>query len=76
MYIEFDRDTCVGMFNCVEEWDKFIEDRDAGKARLLESDEDREDVYVRAVPPGEELDAEMAARVCPVDAITVYKDDD
>lgn len=76
MHIEFDRDTCVGMFNCVEEWDKFIEDRDAGKATLLKSDEDRENVYVRTVPPGEEIDAEMAARVCPVDAITVYKDND
>jgi ferredoxin len=76
MYIEFDRDTCVGMFNCVEEWDKFVEDRDAGKATLLESDEERSDVYVRVVPSGEEFDAKMAARVCPVDAITVYEDDD
>ena len=75
MRVEFDRDTCTGIFNCVHEWVKFIEDRDAGKATLLRSDEVEGDLYVRGVPEGEEFDAEMAARVCPVDAITIYDDE-
>jgi ferredoxin len=74
MHVEFDRETCTGIFNCVHEWEKFIEDRDAGKAILVGSDEIESNRYVRDVPDGEEFDAEMAARVCPVDAITVYDD--
>ncbi len=75
MRIEFDRDTCIGMFNCVEEWEKFVADRDVGKASLVGSDQERSDIYVRDVPSGEEFDARMAARVCPLDAITVYEDE-
>ena len=76
MRVEFDRDTCIGMYNCVAEWEKFVEDRDAGKATLVGSDEVEPDRYVRDVPDGEEFEAKMAARVCPVDAITVYEDDE
>ncbi|WP_128906023.1 ferredoxin [Halorubrum amylolyticum] len=76
MRVEFDRDTCIGMFNCVAEWEKFVEDTDAGKATLVGSDEAGDDLYAREVPEGEEFEAKMAARVCPVDAITVYDDDD
>jgi ferredoxin len=75
MYIGFDRDTCTGIFNCVHEWEKFIEDHDAGKATLVGSDEKEPGLYVRDVPNGSEFDAEMAGRVCPVDAITVYDDE-
>lgn len=75
MYVEFDRDTCTGIFNCVHEWEKFVEDRDAGKATLVESDEFETDHYRRDVPDGDEFDAKMAARVCPVDAITIYDEE-
>ncbi len=75
MYIEFDRDTCIGMFQCVAEWDQFQRNKDAGKADLLGSDEVEPDTFVREVPEDEEFEAEMAGRVCPVDAITVYDDD-
>jgi ferredoxin len=74
MRVEFDRDTCIGMFQCVAEWDGFEEDDDAGKAVLVGGEEDG-DVIVREVPDGEEFDAKFAARVCPVDAITIYDDD-
>lgn len=63
------------MFQCVDEWDGFIEDMDAGKAVLEDSTEEESGVFVREVPEGEELDAEFAGRVCPVDAISVYDDD-
>jgi len=76
MRVEFDRDTCIGMYNCVAEWKKFVEDRDAGKATLVGSEEVGPRRYVRDVPTSEEFDAKMAARVCPVDAITVYEDDE
>jgi len=75
MYVEFDRDTCTGIFNCVHEWEKFVEDRDAGKATLVGSEETDPALYVREVPDSEKFDAEMAARVCPVDAITIYDDE-
>ena len=75
MRIEYDRDTCIGMFQCVAEWDAFEEDKDAGKAVLVDSEERDEDLFVREVPDGAELDAKFAARACPVDAITVYDDD-
>ena len=75
MQIEYDRDTCIGMFQCVAEWDAFEKDTDAGKAVLADSDEQEEDVFVREVPEGAELDAKFAARACPVDAIVVYDDD-
>jgi len=75
MQIEFDRDTCIGMFQCVAEWDGFEKDMDAGKADLVDSEETNEDIFVAEVPDGEELDAKFAARACPVDAITVYDED-
>ena len=75
MKIEFDRDTCIGMFQCVDEWDGFEKDLDAGKADLLNSNETDEDIFVAEIPDGEEFDAQYAARVCPVDAIRVYSDD-
>lgn len=75
MRVEFDRDTCIGMFQCVAEWEKFQRDEDAGKALLAESEEVEPDIFVRDVPDDQEFEAEMAGRVCPVDAITVYDDD-
>ena len=74
MKIEYDRDTCIGMFQCVAEWEGFERDEDAGKAVLVGGEEDDAETFVREVPEGEELDAKFAARACPVDAITVYDD--
>ena len=39
MRVRFDRDTCIGMFQCTAEWDAFEEDTDAGKADLAGSEE-------------------------------------
>jgi ferredoxin len=77
MRVEFDRDTCIGMFQCVAEWDAFERDEDDGKADLAggEELEGKAEVFVRKVPDGAELDAKFAARACPVDAIAVYDDD-
>ncbi|MCU4801518.1 ferredoxin [Halobacteria archaeon HArc-gm2] len=75
MRIEYDRDTCIGMFQCVAEWDAFERDEDAGKAVLTDSEETEDGLFVREVPEGSELDAKFAARACPVEAITVYDDD-
>ena len=75
MRIEFDRETCIGMFQCVAEWDAFERDEDAGKAVLVDGEE-QDGVVTLEVPDGEELDAKFAARTCPVDAITVYDGDD
>jgi len=74
MRIEFNRDTCTGMFQCTAEWEAFEEDREDGKADLLDSEETEEDVFTREIPEDAEFDAKMAARVCPVDAIRVYDD--
>ncbi len=76
MYIEYDRDTCIGMFQCVAEWDAFEEDTTAGKAVLSEAEEVEDGLFRREVPPEAELDAKFAARACPVDAIAVYEDGD
>ena len=75
MEIVYDRDTCIGMFQCVDEWARFEKDLDAGNAVLVDSEERDDGRYVLEVPDGEELDAEFAARTCPVDAIEVYDDD-
>ncbi|WP_256391425.1 ferredoxin [Natronoarchaeum rubrum] len=75
MKVEFDRDTCIGMFQCVAEWDAFEKNEDAGKADLADSEETDDDVFVREVPADAELDAKFAARSCPVDAIVIYDDD-
>ena len=74
MRVEFDRDTCIGMYQCVAEWSEFEADKTAGKAVLNDSEEAEEGVFVRDVPPDAELDAKFAARTCPVDAITIYDD--
>ena len=63
------------MFQCVEEWDAFEKNLDAGKADLDGSTEVEPGLFEVEVPPDAELDAEFAARVCPVDAIEVYDDD-
>ncbi|MCG1004499.1 MULTISPECIES: ferredoxin [Halobacterium] len=75
MRVEFDRDVCIGMFQCVAEWDAFEKDTDAGKAVLQDSEEVEDGVFAREIPEDAELDAKFAARSCPVDAITVYDDD-
>ena len=75
MRVRFDRDTCIGMFQCVAEWDAFEEDEDDGKADLAGSEAVEPDVFEREVPADAELDAKFAARACPVDAIEVYDDD-
>ena len=75
MKVEYDRDTCIGMFQCVAEWEEFEADEDAGKAVLVESEEVEDGVFVREVPEDAEIDAKFAARTCPVDAITIYDDD-
>ena len=75
MYVEYDRDTCIGMFQCVAEWDAFERDEDAGKAVLADSEEERDGVFVREIPEDAEFDAKFAARACPVEAIRVYDDD-
>lgn len=75
MKIEYDRDTCIGMFQCVAEWEGFEKDETAGKAVLVDGEEEQSDTFVRTVPDDAELDAKFAARVCPVDAITVYDED-
>ena len=75
MRIEYDRDTCIGMFQCVDEWEGFEKDMDAGKAVLVDGEEIDDDVFHREVPDDREFEAEMAARVCPVDAITLFDDD-
>ena len=75
MKVRFDRDTCIGMFQCVAEWDAFQKDESAGKADLAESEEVDEDIFEREVPADAELDAKFAARACPVDAIEIYDDD-
>jgi ferredoxin len=75
MHIEYDRDTCIGMFQCVDEWDAFEKNLDEGKADLVGSEERETDVFVREVPEDAEFDAEYAARVCPVDAIRLFDDD-
>ena len=74
MKVRFDRDTCIGMFQCAAEWEAFEKDEDEGKADLAGAEEVEPDVFEVEVPEGDELDAEFAARVCPVDAIEVYDD--
>ncbi|WP_181687045.1 ferredoxin [Halorhabdus salina] len=75
MRIEFDRDACIGMFQCVAESDAFERDEDAGKAILVGGDESEDGVVTLDVPEGDELDAKFAARTCPVDAIRVIDDE-
>ena len=74
MRIEFDRDTCIGMFQCVAEWDGFEKDETAGKAILVGGEETEPDTFSVEIPSDQEMDAKFAARACPVDAISVYDD--
>ena len=77
MRIRLDRDTCIGMFQCVAEWEEgFEKDEDAGKVTLLEGEEVDDQLFEREVPEDAELDAKFAARTCPVDAIAVFEDDE
>jgi ferredoxin len=75
MRIEYDRDTCIGMFQCVEEWDALEKNIDAGKADLPAAEQTDDGTFVLEVPEDAELDAEFAARACPVDAIELFDDD-
>lgn len=75
MKIEYDQNTCTGMFQCIHEWEAFEQNLDTGKADLNDATETDDGVFVRNIPESEEFDAKMAARVCPVDAITIYDDD-
>ena len=75
MRIEYDRDTCIGMFQCVDEWEAIEKNLDDGKADLVDGEETDEDLFVREVPADAEFEAEFAARVCPVDAIKLFDDD-
>ena len=75
MKVRLDRNTCIGMFQCVAEWeDGFEKDEDAGKVDLVDSAEIEDGIFEREVPEGAELDAKFAARSCPVDAIEVWDD--
>lgn len=77
MKVRLDRNTCIGMFQCVAEWeDGFEKDEDAGKVDLLEATEIETDLFEREVPEDAELDAKFAARTCPVDAIAIFEDDE
>jgi ferredoxin len=75
MRIEYDRNTCIGMFQCVAEWDAFERDEVAGKAVLAGSEEIEDGIFSLEIPEDAEFDAKFAARVCPVDAIKVFDDD-
>ena len=77
MRIRLDRNTCIGMFQCVAEWEEgFEENRDEGKVDLREADTVEAGVFERSVPEDAELDAKFAARSCPVDAISIFEDDE
>ncbi|MEF8777356.1 MAG: ferredoxin [Natronomonas sp.] len=75
MNVRFDRETCIGMFQCAAEWDAFERNEDEGKADLAGGEETESDIFERVVPEDAELDAKFAARACPVDAIEIYDDD-
>ncbi|AFK17758.1 ferredoxin [Haloferax mediterranei ATCC 33500] len=75
MRVEYDRDTCIGIFQCVDEWDAFQKNLDDGKADLEGAAEADDDVFVREIPEDAEFDAKFAARVCPVEAIRIIDDD-
>jgi ferredoxin len=75
MRIRFDRDTCIGMYQCVDEWAAFQKNLTDGKADLIDAEEVDEQVFELEVPDDATFEAEFAARVCPVDAIELYDDD-
>ncbi|ELZ95271.1 ferredoxin [Haloferax mucosum ATCC BAA-1512] len=75
MKVEYDRDTCTGIFQCVDEWEAFTKNLDDGKADLEDAEEVEDGTFVREVPEDAEFDAKFAARVCPVEAIRIIDDD-
>jgi ferredoxin len=75
MRIRFDRDTCIGMYQCVDEWAAFEKNLTDGKADLIDAEEVDDQVFELEVPADAAFEAEFAARVCPVDAIELYDDD-
>src|SRR6056297_1610700 len=68
MRVEFDRNTCIGMFQCVAEWDAFRRDEDAGKAILRDGEEIDDGIVALTFPEGKDLDANFAGRPGPVNA--------
>lgn len=75
MRVEYDRMTCAGWFQCVQEWDAFEMDVVAGKAKFEGSEKVEEDIFVRDVSGDLVEEAKAAAEACPVDAIKIYDDD-
>jgi len=76
--IEIDREACDGIFACLARDDRFVED-EAGLATVdptAESviDVERSDERVIATVDGDPEDANLAARACPPDAITVREE--
>jgi ferredoxin len=70
MRIEFDRDVCIGMFQCVAEWDAFEKDTDAGKAILTDSEpvSGSEQSSGQGPRDSEEVEEDLFAREVPEDA--------
>lgn len=75
MKVEYDRQACTGWFQCVQHWDAFDMDMIQGKADLADAEE-VSGLFVRDVPEDAEEDAIAAAEACPVNAISVYDDED
>lgn len=76
MRIEYDRTICNGWFQCVQEWDRFEMDIEDGKANLTDADESSNGTFVCDVSADDKEAAIAAAESCPVDAITVYEEDE
>lgn len=75
MKVEYDRRACTGWFQCVQEWDAFDMNMEAGKADLDGGTESDDGVFTLDVPTDAEADAKAAAESCPTDAITIYDDE-
>lgn len=75
MKVEYDRSSCDGWFQCVQQWDAFDMNVVEGKADLIDGEEDEDGRLVREVPEEAEEDAVAAAESCPVDVIVVYDED-
>lgn len=75
--IEFDRDTCIGAFVCVDQDPAHFEAAN-GKADLLGGEEVDSGVWVveEDLDEGETEAAVMAAKGCPVDVINVKDQDE
>jgi ferredoxin len=71
MRIEFDRDVCIGMFQCVAEWEAgFEKDTDAGKAILVDGEPRGGSEQSSGQRPrdGEEAEDDVFSREVPEDA--------